>query len=162
MERRRFLESCAAVTGAASLGALEGAWANATPRSYPRARLVDARGTPLRARAVATQTNYVFHYPYASTPCFLLRLVALEAGLLVAGTTPQHTAQLEKDCNRHGEENQRQYVDAAHHTQLSCPSLNACDVGCRSGKNQSDKNWTAHRATRGALDASPCAAPSRI
>ena len=74
MERRRFLESCAAVTGAASLGALEGAWANATPRSYPRARLVDARGTPLRARAVAAQTNYVFHYPYASTPCFLLNL----------------------------------------------------------------------------------------
>jgi Rieske Fe-S protein len=74
MERRRFLGSCAAVTGAASLGALEGAWANATPRSYPRARLVDARGTPLRARAVAAQTNYVFHYPYASTPCFLLNL----------------------------------------------------------------------------------------
>ena len=38
MERRRFLESCAVVTGAASLGALEGAWANATPKPYASAR----------------------------------------------------------------------------------------------------------------------------
>ena len=74
MERRRFLESCALVTGAASLGALEGARANATPRPYPRARLVDAKGAPLKARALAADTNYVFHYPYASTPCFLLNL----------------------------------------------------------------------------------------
>jgi arsenite oxidase small subunit len=74
MERRRFLESCAVVTGAASLGALEGALANATPRPYPRARLVDAKGAPLKARALAADTNYVFHYPYASTPCFLLNL----------------------------------------------------------------------------------------
>jgi Rieske Fe-S protein len=28
----------------------------------------------VKARALAADTNYVFHYPYASTPCFLLNL----------------------------------------------------------------------------------------
>jgi Rieske Fe-S protein len=74
MERRRFLESCAAISGAAGVGALSGAWANASPRLYDRARLVDARGSPLKASALAAETNYVFHYPFAGTPCFLLNL----------------------------------------------------------------------------------------
>ncbi|MCK7500966.1 MAG: hypothetical protein MZW92_70560 [Comamonadaceae bacterium] len=43
-------------------------------RAALRARgSVDAQGRPVRARALAAETNYVFHYPYASTPCFLLR-----------------------------------------------------------------------------------------
>jgi Rieske Fe-S protein len=74
MERRRFLESCAAISGAAGAGALSGAWANAPPRLYDRARLVDARGSPQKASALAAETNYVFHYPFAGTPCFLLNL----------------------------------------------------------------------------------------
>ncbi len=74
MERRKFLESCAALGGAAGLSALPGAWASASPRLYERARLVDIHGVPLKAAALAVETNYVFHYPYAGTPCFLLRL----------------------------------------------------------------------------------------
>jgi Rieske Fe-S protein len=74
MERRRFLESCAGVGGAACLGALESAWADAPARSYPKALLVDVHGAPLKARSLVAETNYVFHYPYASTPCFLLNL----------------------------------------------------------------------------------------
>jgi Rieske Fe-S protein len=71
MERRAFLGACAALGGAA-LGAA--AYADAPPRFYARARLVDVNGAPVRARALASETNYVFHYPYAATPCFLLRL----------------------------------------------------------------------------------------
>ena len=74
MERRKFLESCAALSGAAGLGTLPSAWASASPRFYERARLVDIHGAPLRAGAITVETNYVFHYPYAGTPCFLLRL----------------------------------------------------------------------------------------
>jgi arsenite oxidase small subunit len=74
MERRTFLESCAAVSGAAALNAMSGAWASVLPRLYTRARLVDANGEPLKASTLAARTNYVFHYPYAGTPCFLLRL----------------------------------------------------------------------------------------
>jgi len=74
MERRRFLESCAALGSAAGLGALPDAWASASPRRYERARLVDIHGVALKAATLAVETNYVFHYPYAGTPCFLLRL----------------------------------------------------------------------------------------
>ena len=74
MERRRFLESCAAVSGAAAIGSLQHAWASAPPRLYERAHLVDRFGARVKAGALKAETNYVFHYPYAGTPCFLLRL----------------------------------------------------------------------------------------
>lgn len=46
------------------------------PKPYARVRLVDIHGTPVRPGTLARNTNYVFQYPYASTPCFLLRLDA--------------------------------------------------------------------------------------
>jgi Rieske Fe-S protein len=49
-------------------------WADETPRLYQRTLLVDPKGYPVRARALAAETNYLFHYPYAATPCFLLNL----------------------------------------------------------------------------------------
>ena len=73
MERRKFLESCVAVSGTLGLSALP-AWAEATPRLYGRAQLVDIHGAPLKARALVAETNYIFHYPFVSTPCFLLNL----------------------------------------------------------------------------------------
>jgi arsenite oxidase small subunit len=74
MQRRKCLDSCAALGGATSLAAAAAAWADAAPRHYPRARLVDVHGAPVRASALAADTNYLFNYPYASTPCFLLNL----------------------------------------------------------------------------------------
>ncbi len=72
MERRDFLRSCAAL-GGAGLTALE-SWADTPPRLYSRTLLVDPGGEPVRAGRVVTETNYVFSYPFAATPCFLLRL----------------------------------------------------------------------------------------
>jgi Rieske Fe-S protein len=75
MERRKFLGSCAAAaSGAAGMTALCAAWADAPPRLYERSLLVDPRGNPVRPRALTPETNYLFHYPYAATPCFLLNL----------------------------------------------------------------------------------------
>jgi Rieske Fe-S protein len=74
MERRKFLESCAALSGVAGIGALSDAWAIGTPQTYERTLLVDVHGSPLRASSLAVETNYVFHYPFAGTPCFLLNL----------------------------------------------------------------------------------------
>jgi Rieske Fe-S protein len=74
MERRAFLGACALLSGAALAPP---AGANDGPaRPYARTRLVDQQGEPLRAAAIARDTNYVFQYPYAATPCFLLRLAA--------------------------------------------------------------------------------------
>jgi Rieske Fe-S protein len=74
MKRRSFLGSCALLSGAGSFAALAQLRADAPPKLYERTRLIDIHGAPLRAKALAAETNYVFHYPYASTPCFLIRL----------------------------------------------------------------------------------------
>jgi Rieske Fe-S protein len=74
MERRRFLGTCAAIGGAVGVAGYAAAAANGVPRRYARVRLTDIHGQPIKARALARDTNYVFHYPYASTPCFLLSL----------------------------------------------------------------------------------------
>ena len=70
MERRGFIKLCAAAL-AAGAPALDAA---ARPHPYARAKLIDAKGAPLRARDVPASRNFIFHYPYASTPCFLLNL----------------------------------------------------------------------------------------
>ena len=74
MDRREFLRRCAAASGAATLAQHARSYAAATPRFYARSALTDVHGEPIRARALAAETNYVFNYPYAATPCFLLRL----------------------------------------------------------------------------------------
>ena len=69
MERRDFVKFCAASALAPTAVA-----ADARPRFYSRARLVDAKGTALKASAIPAQQNLIFHYPFAATPCFLLNL----------------------------------------------------------------------------------------
>jgi Rieske Fe-S protein len=73
MRRRTFLAGCA-LGGGALAAATRGAWADAPPRYYQRTRLLDIHGAPLKSRQIAAGTNYLFHYPYAGTPCFLLNL----------------------------------------------------------------------------------------
>jgi Rieske Fe-S protein len=73
MERRQFLTSCAVLGGAGFLSG-EDARAQGEPRRYARARLLDVHGQPIRARDLAADTNYVFQYPYAATPCLLVKL----------------------------------------------------------------------------------------
>jgi len=71
MERRDFMLACAA---SALAGSLPAAPADARPHYYSRVRLVDAAGQPLRGRELAANRNFIFHYPFAGTPCFLLNL----------------------------------------------------------------------------------------
>jgi Rieske Fe-S protein len=71
MDRRGFMECTAAASMAASLPA----WAaNAKPRAYAPALLVNERGDALKASGLKPQSNYVFHYPFLATPVFLLDL----------------------------------------------------------------------------------------
>jgi arsenite oxidase small subunit len=75
MDRRSFVESCSAgvacLSAALSLPALA---KDARPKNYSRVLLADEHGDPLRAASLKPQSNYVFHYPFESTPVFLLRL----------------------------------------------------------------------------------------
>lgn len=79
MERRNFLKVVAA--GATFLAvnpsfirgnlyAAEGT----LYKAYERAQLVGADGKPILASKLEQEVNYVFNYPYASTPCLLVNL----------------------------------------------------------------------------------------
>ncbi len=74
MQRRVFLKSCAALSGASAVAGPTVAWGDAAPRLYTRTRLVDIHGAPVKASALAPETNYLFNFPYAATPCFLIDL----------------------------------------------------------------------------------------
>jgi arsenite oxidase small subunit len=71
MERRGFIKACAATVAAAHIPEVA---ADARPRFYAKAKLVDEKGAPLRAAAIPANRNLIFHYPFAATPCFLLNL----------------------------------------------------------------------------------------
>jgi Rieske Fe-S protein len=70
LERRQFLESCAV----ASLATWQVTWAQSPARTYGKSRLVDIHGRPIRLSALVPETNYVFQYPFESTPCLLVKL----------------------------------------------------------------------------------------
>ena len=72
MERRAFIKACAATCAFAAPDAL--AASDLRPRFYSRVQLMSDRGQPLRAADLAAGRNYIFHYPFEATPCFLLNL----------------------------------------------------------------------------------------
>ena len=85
MERRGFIKFCMA---SAAVAPAQGSAVELRPRSYGRVRLVDELQRPLKSAALARGVNYIFHYPYASTPCFLIDL-----GKATFRDVPMHTEQ---------------------------------------------------------------------
>jgi arsenite oxidase small subunit len=72
MQRRDFIGVCAA---SCALGAHEAfAAGDLKPRLYSRVQLMDEHELPLKAANLVAGRNYIFHYPFESTPCFLLNL----------------------------------------------------------------------------------------
>jgi len=78
MERRKFVKACAAAAAGTLPTAADAA--NLTARLYKRVKLVDAAGKPLKAAELRKGITYIFEYPFAATPCFLLRLDRAAAG----------------------------------------------------------------------------------
>lgn len=77
MQRREFLATMAASFAAPCMrpaDVLAAMPAHAERRPYSRALLTDAAGVPLRVATLAVERNYILHYPYATTPSFLLDL----------------------------------------------------------------------------------------
>ena len=72
MQRRDFLGVCAATCALGARDALPAE--DLKPRLYARVQLTDERGRPLKAASLVAGRNYIFHYPFESTPCFLLNL----------------------------------------------------------------------------------------
>jgi Rieske Fe-S protein len=74
MNRRRFVKLCA--TAGAFVAAQPATLAQAQSSLNParRARLVTPDGKPVTPASLEVGKNYVFHYPYVATPCFLVDL----------------------------------------------------------------------------------------
>lgn len=70
--RRGFIKLC---MGAFTVGGLGKALANGkSVKEYNRVALTDSKLAPVLQQGLQTQRAYVFHYPYVSTPCFLIDL----------------------------------------------------------------------------------------
>ncbi len=71
--RRGFIKLCA-VGAAAAARVGRTAPPGAAAQDHAPVQLVDTAGEPLRLATLAVGRNYVFHYPYVTTPCLLLNL----------------------------------------------------------------------------------------
>ena len=74
INRRSFVRLCASALGLIGANPALLAQPDARLHRYQRVRLVDLNGGPITAGALAVGENYLFHYPFATTPCFLLNL----------------------------------------------------------------------------------------
>jgi Rieske Fe-S protein len=75
MKRREFVKLCAsAVAGVSASPELLGE-GKSEPRFYERVVLIDRQShEPVRASSLEVGETYLFHYPFVSTPCFLIDL----------------------------------------------------------------------------------------
>ncbi|MDD5249177.1 MAG: hypothetical protein PHY45_09335 [Rhodocyclaceae bacterium] len=80
MDRRGFIKICG---GTAALAGLQARYVQAVSaaetKNFNRVKLVDGDGNPIKASQLSSEEAYIFHYPYKSTPCFLINLPAKPA-----------------------------------------------------------------------------------
>ncbi len=74
LTRRSFIKFCASAIAAVGASPRVLARTNGVLHHYHRVKLVDARDRAIRPADLNLGENYLFHYPYAATPCFLLNL----------------------------------------------------------------------------------------
>lgn len=72
--RRNFIGSCGSAAALALAGGPSLAAAGQPLASFEPATLVGSDGKPLRADQIKPQTEYIFQYPFRSTPCFLINV----------------------------------------------------------------------------------------
>jgi arsenite oxidase small subunit len=74
VNRRGFVKTCSATAALAAASAARLVQPAFALADAPKVKLVDKLGKPIKAGALRVHENYVFAYPYVSTPCLLLRL----------------------------------------------------------------------------------------
>jgi len=74
MRRRGFVKLCATVAAAVGANPELIAQTDESIKKYERVLLVDTLGAPIKSESLKVGESYVFNYPYATTPCFLLNL----------------------------------------------------------------------------------------
>ena len=128
MERRDFIRICAGSLGAGAVaGSARGQ--GASPKRYPRARLMHAPGAPLKAAQLQVNRNYVFFYPFQATPCFLLNL-----GRALPPARLEGTAQYTWPGGAGAAHSVVAYSAICSH-QLTYPTRDISFISFRAGKN---------------------------
>jgi arsenite oxidase small subunit len=79
MDRRNFIKVCS-VSAAAIAAGVQSRLVYSDVKNFAKVKLVDEGGQPLKASSLSDKEAYVFMYPYASTPCFLINLPGPGAG----------------------------------------------------------------------------------
>lgn len=75
MKRRGFVKLCAGAVASISASAEVLAQDNMIHRRYGRVAMIDPQsGAKKAVRSLEVGETYLFHYPYVSTPCFLINL----------------------------------------------------------------------------------------
>jgi len=74
MDRRNFIKVCGGSAAAIMAGVQIRPAYSGTAQEYAKVKLVDADGNPLKAASLSQTEAYVFGYPFAGTPCFLISL----------------------------------------------------------------------------------------
>ncbi|MFN3598263.1 MAG: (2Fe-2S)-binding protein [Aquificaceae bacterium] len=79
MDRRGFIKVCGTVAVASMLDAtfysnLLASQKDNMLKTYNKAILVKEDGTPLKESDIKPHVNYIFFYPHAATPCYLINL----------------------------------------------------------------------------------------
>ncbi|MGE5241719.1 MAG: hypothetical protein ACM3NI_08735 [Bacteroidota bacterium] len=74
LSRRGFVRLCASTLAMISANPNLLAQTGAGFRRYQRVQLMDSDGRPVTPAHLKVGENYLFHYPYIATPCFLLNL----------------------------------------------------------------------------------------
>ena len=74
VDRRRFLKICASAGAAVAASPSLMARPAGELRPGERVQLVDVDGKALQPGSLTVGRSYVFHYPYVTTPCFLIDL----------------------------------------------------------------------------------------
>jgi Rieske Fe-S protein len=75
MKRRRFVKLCASAVASISASAEVLAREHTLYKRYGRVAMIDPQsGETVSAASLEVGETYLFHYPYVSTPCFLINL----------------------------------------------------------------------------------------
>lgn len=74
MNRRNFVKFCMTALAVSTQRVALGKPQPGTATTYKRSLLINDQQQPIRASDLVAGENYIFHYPYISTPCFLLNL----------------------------------------------------------------------------------------
>lgn len=76
--RRGFFKLCTAAVPLIAANPRLLAQNSGKSRRYNRVQLVDGLGQPVRCEQLRADENYLFHYPFVSTPCFLINMEKAE------------------------------------------------------------------------------------